>query len=149
MRNTIVLFAMISFLSSGCATVGKSIALSAGSGAATGAAIGAGVADRSRGKGALIGAAVGGVVSGIAGYFIHKGLETRDEKVRKETLFNLEQFGVSTPANSGNGPAISYPAVEEHYIDTHVQGKKLIQGHKVWVITEDPQWIVNENREKK
>ena len=43
---------------------------------------------------ALTGAIIGGVVGGVASYLIHGSLETRDERVRRDTLMNLEHYEV-------------------------------------------------------
>ena len=43
---------------------------------------------------AIAGAVLGGVVGGLASYLIHGSLESRDERVRKETLLNLEKYDV-------------------------------------------------------
>jgi hypothetical protein len=40
------------------------------------------------------GAVLGGVVGGLASYFIYGSLESRDARVRKETLLNLEKYDV-------------------------------------------------------
>ena len=37
---------------------------------------------------------IGGVVGGLASYFIHGSLESRDARVRKDTVLNLEKFDV-------------------------------------------------------
>lgn len=43
---------------------------------------------------AIKGAVLGAVVGGIASYVIHGSLESRDARVRKETLLSLERYDV-------------------------------------------------------
>lgn len=144
-KKHVALFTVIVLLSSSCSSTRKSIALGLATGAGTGAAIGA--MSSPNGKGAMTGLAIGALVGGIASYFIDKGLQDRDQTVRRDTLFNLEKHGVfgseisSRPKSStpyGVAPAV----VDEQYIETHVQdGTKLIEGHKVWTIQENAQWM--------
>lgn len=95
--------------------------------------------------GALIGAAVGG----IAAYFIHDGIEARDARIRKETLFNLDKFNVSRPSNSGmeSEYGIMAPNIETECFDTEVRGNKLIQAHCESRIIGSPEWV--KGRKKK
>ena len=143
-------FLAVAILTTGCSTMRESLTLGVSTGAATGAVAGASLS-QDRGKGALKGALIGGAVSGIASYFIHKGLKKRDQKTRQETLFNLDKFGVDYPKNysQGSGPGLSMPVVESQWVDTQVQGKKLIEGHRVWIISEDPQWIPKDELKRK
>lgn len=92
-KFTISLIVIMSLLSSGCSTTRQSIALGLATGAASGAAIGS-LSSSHHSQGAMTGLAVGAVIGGIASYFIHGGLEDRDKETRKETLFNLEKYGV-------------------------------------------------------
>ncbi len=98
-----------------------------------------------RQRGALVGALSGAIIGGIASYYIHQGLNDRDEEVRKKTLFNLDKFNVTTPMSGINGGyhGLTMPAVESEWVATKVEGKKLVEGHKVWIITEEAQWIPN------
>lgn len=80
---------------SGCASVTKSTLLGIGTGAVVGGASGALIDKQNPGQTALNSALITAVIGGIAGYFTHDFLEDRDASVRKETLFNLEKFGVS------------------------------------------------------
>ena len=97
---------------------------------------------------------IGGAIGGVASYFLHNILEQRDDRTRRDTLFNLEKFNVSAPSkyqaapNSTNGPGLTVPRVDAQWVETQVQGKKLIEGHRVWVITEDAQWMPNSQRTK-
>src|ERR1700730_16777943 len=86
-------------LASGCATMKESIITGVATGAVSGLLLGPAI-DRGAPDAKLGGALIGAAVGGIAGYFIHKGLDDRDAKTRKETLFNLDKFNVSRP-NSG------------------------------------------------
>lgn len=149
MHKVSILIMAIAILTTGCSTMRESLTLGVSTGAATGAVAGASLS-KNRGQGALKGALVGGAISGIASYFIHKGLKKRDQKTRRETLFNLDKFGVDYPKNYSqeNGPGLSKPVVESQWVDTQVQGKKLIEGHRVWIISEDPQWIPSNKKEK-
>lgn len=135
----------------GCSTMRESLIVGAGTGAATGAIGASSLADHNKGQAAIQGALIGGAIGGIASYFLHKGMDKRDDRVRRETLFNLEKFNVSTPSGYQNssGPGLTVPKVEAQWIDTQVQGKKLIEGHRVWVITEEPQWVPNPPKAKK
>ncbi len=66
-------------------------------GAGTGAVAG-GVAGSQfhgdKGENIISGAVIGGVVGGLASYLIYGSLESRDARVRKETLLNLEKYDV-------------------------------------------------------
>lgn len=136
----------------GCSTMRESLIFGAGTGVAAGATGAASFADRNKGQAALQGALIGGAIGGIASYFLHKGLEQRDDHTRRDTLFNLEKFNVSTPSSyqssSTNGPGLTVPRVDAQWVDTQVQGKKLIEGHRVWIITEDAQWVPNPPKTK-
>lgn len=137
----------------GCSTMRESLIVGAGTGAATGAIGASSFADRNKGQAALQGALIGGAIGGIASYFLHKGMDKRDDRVRRDTLFNLEKFNVSTPSGyqgaTSSGPGLTVPKVEAQWIDTQVQGKKLVEGHRVWIITEEPQWVPNPPKAKK
>lgn len=80
---------------SGCASVTKSTLMGAATGAAVGGASGALIDKQNSGQTALTSALIMGVIGGVAGYFTHDALESRDAEVRKETLFNLDHYGVS------------------------------------------------------
>ncbi|MFT6631905.1 MAG: hypothetical protein ACJAS4_001866 [Bacteriovoracaceae bacterium] len=149
MHRVPILVMVIAIMTTGCSTMRESLTLGISTGAATGAVAGASL-NKNNGKGALQGALVGGAISGIASYFIHKGLKKRDQKTRRETLFNLDKFGVDYPKNysTGNGPGLSMPVVESEWVDTQVKGKKLVEGHRVWIISEEPQWIPNSELKK-
>ena len=66
-------------------------------GAGTGAVVGGVAGSQSRGdksENVIAGAVIGGIVGGLASYMIHGSLESRDTRVRKETLLNLEKYDV-------------------------------------------------------
>lgn len=78
---------------SGCSSSRDSVILGVGTGAASGGVVGSQV-KTDRGENAIKGALIGGIVGGVASYIIHGSLESRDERVRKETLLSLEKFDV-------------------------------------------------------
>lgn len=126
----------------GCTTMSDSLTLGISTGAVTGAAI------SSSGNNDIgSGAALGAVLSGLSSYFIHKGMEKRDEKTRRETLLNLEKYDVSAPRPSSQpfseetSPSLTKPTVDVDWVETQVQGDKLIEGHRVWRIIEKSKWI--------
>lgn len=145
MMKRIIAMTTVLLTGGGCATLKGSLLVGAGSGAAGGAVLGSVMSDQNKGSGALIGAAVGAAVGGVASYFIHKGLEGRDASTRKDTLFSLEKFGVSeVPSSSGSIPAISFRVVEEQKVETHRTGNKVIEGHRIWIISDDSSIYYNE-----
>lgn len=97
MMSTFLVFAL---LMSGCASTTKSTFLGFGVGTSIGAANGALIGKRDSGQAILTSAIFMGVVGGLVGYFGHDLLEDRDADVRKETLFNLEKYGVSGFSNN-------------------------------------------------
>lgn len=117
-------------------------------GAATGLILGP-VIDREGNDVKLGGALIGAAVGGIASYFIHQGLEDRDAKVRKETLFNLDKFNVSRPSeNVDYGYGVASPGVETECFDTEVRGGKLVQAHCESRIIGSPEWVKSSSRKK-
>lgn len=93
LRHTLACY-LIGVQLSGCSTMSKSLLVGAGSGAALGTAAGVGFSSHDRGGGAWKGALIGAGVGLVSSYFIHNGLEERDATTRRETLLNLERFGV-------------------------------------------------------
>lgn len=84
---------------SGCASITKSTLLGFGTGAVVGGVSGALIDKQNPAQAALTTALIMGAMGGIAGYVTHDALESRDADVRKETLFNLEKYGVSGFSN--------------------------------------------------
>lgn len=91
---------MMALLLISCSSITKSTFLGVGIGFAAGGATGALTDKHNRGQAALTSALFMGVIGGISGYFGHQELESRDDDVRKETLFNLEKYGVSGLSDS-------------------------------------------------
>lgn len=133
----------------GCASTKESILTGVAAGAVTGLVLGPAI-DRTspdaKAGGALIGAAIGG----ITGYFIHKGLDERDAKTRKETLFNLDKYNVSRPSGSVDYDyGLATPNVETECYETEIKGNKLVQAHCESRIIGTPEWVKNSSRKKK
>ena len=133
---------MVICVSLGCATMNKSVSLGLTSGAIAGAVVGDHLAKRNKGRATLQGTLVTGAIGGLAGYLIHEALENRDEQMRREILFSLDKLEALSPRGAQpSGPSLSIPKVEAQWVETQIRGKRLIEGHRVWVITEDPQWV--------
>ena len=143
---------LIAVVSTGCSTLNKSVMTGVGIGGAAGAVVGSNTSGgKNKSKSAAIGAVTGAVISGIAGYFIHKGIEKRDEDVRRETLFNLDKYDVSTPSGfrTSSAHGLTAPRIESEWVPTRVEGKRLIEGHKIWVISDEARWVPNAGMKKK
>ena len=110
LRITLVCY-LIGIQMSGCSTMSKSLLVGVGSGAAMGTAAGVGFSSNDRGGGAWKGALIGGAIGLASSYFIHNGLEQRDAEIRRETLLNLERFGVEgIPSQSEMYPNLFKPS---------------------------------------
>lgn len=108
------------------------------------------VVDRSGSDAKLGGALIGAAVGGIAAYFIHSGMEDRDARIRKETLFNLDKFNVSRPISGMESEyGITAPNIETECFDTEVRGNKLVQAHCESRIIGSPEWVKAQGRKKK
>ena len=132
----------------GCATMKESLMLGVGTGAVTGAAAGL-VVGKEKSQAALTGAAIGALVGGVASYFIHDGIESRDAKVRRETLFNLEKFSVLRPASlekAEDDYIVDQSKVETQCFDTEVHGSKLIEAHCESAIVGSPEWAKKKSK---
>ena len=140
---------------SGCSSMNRSLSLGTVGGTVTGTFMGAAIARKDKPKNAAKCALIGGLMGAAAGYFIHKGLDKRDEKTRRELLFNLESFGISEPrqrqkVRDGGNPSLSKPVVDSQWVETRIEGNRLIEAHRVWIIKENPKWVPRgESREQK
>ena len=90
-----IIFILSHFYLSSCASTTQSTLLGASIGASTGAITG-GITKKDH-KGSLLGALFFGLMGGLSGYWGHKALEKRDEKVRKESVFQLENYLLDHP----------------------------------------------------
>ncbi len=156
----IILIKMIvgTMLISGCASTStnsetstnkltnSSLLMGLGLGAATGAMVGA-TTKRNRKKWILHGLFIGATIGGTSSYIIHNSLKSRDEAVRKETLFELEKFSslLSTekePSENGvHDFLVAPPGISKECFDWEIRNKKLVEGHCVWIIDRDSSWV--------
>lgn len=138
-------------LALGCSTMNQTVLTSAGVGATAGAVVSHNTGSGSSMKKTAVGALTGAVISGVIGYFIHKRIEKRDAKVRRDTLFNLDKHDVSMPQgfNFSSAHGLTTPKIESEWVPTRVEGKRLIEGHKIWLITDEARWIPSQELKKK
>lgn len=133
-----------------CSTMKGSLMTGIGTGAALGAGGGAVTGSKNKGKSAATGALIGAAVGGLTSYFFHKHQKKKEDRVRRETLFNLDKHNVSMPrgytAQHGVGHGVTMPVVESEWVETQVKGKKLVEGHRIWIITEDAQWLPSKKK---
>lgn len=125
----------------GCASVKKTVSVGAISGATIGA-ISGGAFGKQKGRDTFKNAAIAGLIGAAASYLIHGELKKRDKKIRKETLFNLDQHGIM-PASVGAGinvDSITFPVDSEEFIPTHRKGNKVIEQHRIWNISDNASW---------
>ena len=129
MIRKILSIVLIVLLSASCATARKGLALGAITGGAGGTFVGAKLVRAGKRENAFKGAVIGGLLGLAAGYFIHGGLEKRDEKTRRKLLLNLEKFGIGRAmgVQKGGNPTITRPVVESEWVETKVKGNKLIE----------------------
>lgn len=113
---------LLTALMSGCATLRDSLIVGASTGAVAGAIAG-NQSPGDRDENTLKGAVIGGVVGGIASYIIHGSLESRDARVRKETLLNLEKFDVMGRDNIDGTSRASPNKNGKCYITHDVDGR--------------------------
>lgn len=130
----------------GCSSIEKSSLLGLTVGAGIGAIAEQGLDSNADKKSTTKSSIIGAVVGLSASYLLHKVINKREDKVRKETLFNLEAHGISQGfkpvVDSKYGNFVTNPHVKEDYIETHTtdDGRVLIQGHKRWVLIGRPQF---------
>ena len=145
MRALYLLVLPIALLLGSCSTMKRTLMTGAITGATTGTFAGAVVAKKDKKEASVKGALIGGILGLGLSWFAHKRLEKRDHKTRRELLLNLERFGVGEPKAKGKaGPVLSSPVVDSEWVETKVEDNKLIEGHRVWVIKENPQWVPNQ-----
>ena len=140
----------LGLLTSSCSTLKESMITGIGTGAITGAT--AGIVGGTQKKHAVGGLLVGGLIGAVSSYFIFKGLEKRDQKIRRETLFNLEKFDVSVPhslSNDYDGPSLTMPIIEEQWVDSQIKDGRLIEKHRIWEISEDSKLVTPAKKSKR
>ncbi len=134
----------IALLLASCSTMRKTLVAGAAVGATTGTFAGATAARKDKKEAALKGALIGGLLGAVMGWFTHKRLEKRDYKTRRELLLKLERLGSPSKklqSQGDLGPSLSEPVVDSEWRDARIEGNKLIEGHRVWIIKENPQWV--------
>ena len=143
MKTGRILFIPMAFLLANCASTGKSIALGSATGAVAGTVNGVALFPINTKKGMVKGALIGGVAGGLLGWFVHGWLEKRNAKIRRDTILGITQSDVLNAPWDKENPslAITKPIVEGRWVEPKIKGKKLIEGHKEWRISEDSRWV--------
>jgi uncharacterized protein YcfJ len=110
------------FVLTSCSTLRDSLVLGAGTGALVGGATGYSFrGDKT--ENVLTGAVIGGVVGGILSYVIHGSLESRDARVRKDTLLNLEKYDVLGRDGIMSVNSSDLPKSDKCYTTREVDGR--------------------------
>ena len=151
MKTKVLGLLLLSLLLSSCASVGRSIVVGSTGGATIGALTGAALSRKGQKKKTITGSLIGGMLGALGGYLVHKKLDKRDERTRKELLFQLKNFGTQDgfgDAHSKN-PMVTKPVIGSGWVNTRVDGNKLIEGHRVWTIEEPSQWVSDSKNSKK
>ena len=134
----------------GCASRERSVAAGVTLGATAGGIHGAALYPINTKKGITLGAFMGGITGGIIGWMIKKGLEKRDEKIRREMLFNFQRHGITNPSlEKSIRPGLSKPSVDVDFVEPRIEGENYIEGHRVWKISEESQWVFPDQIQKK
>jgi uncharacterized protein YcfJ len=109
----------------GCATLKDSLILGAGTGLIVGGIAG-NQGDGDRSENVLKGAVIGGVVGGLSSYLIHGSLESRDSRIRKDTILNLEKFDVMGRDTTTNPGHKSTGLGDKCYATREVDGREVL-----------------------
>ena len=136
---TILLLSFI-LTGAGCATTKKTVSLGAIAGMTVGVTTGAIIAQHRQTEAALTLGVIAALVGATSGFFIHREFESERDRIRRQTLLNLEQYGFKGDLQSDQIPSVAPPEVEEYEVEAKVDGKKLIGPHKVWMIRKEAQW---------
>lgn len=143
-RNFVLVATVINII--GCSSVEKTSLLGFTVGGGIGAIADQGLNENTNKDSLIKNSIIGAVVGLGVGYLLHTVIDNREDKVRRETLFNLEAHGIDRDfkpvVDSEYGNFVTSPYVKEDYIDTHTtdDGRVLIQGHKRWVLIGNPQF---------
>ena len=142
---------LLLFYLTSCSSLNRSLLLGTGTGMVTGAFIGTAGSVRNKKNNAVKGAVIGGLLGVGSGYFLHKGLEKRDVETRQKMLLNLDKFGTgkSHLKTTLPSPMLTKPIVGSEWVDTKIEGNKLIEAHRVWIIEENSGWVPDGQKEKK
>lgn len=142
----LITYLLLSIYTTSCSTMKESLVLGTSSGIAVGLGASSIIKNKNKDKTRLTSSLIGAGIGAISSYFIHKGVKAKEAKVRRNTLFNLEKFGVSSIPNfKGKLPkSITKPIVKEQWVDSKVDGQKLIEGHRVWIIEENSKWNIGQ-----
>jgi uncharacterized membrane protein YeaQ/YmgE (transglycosylase-associated protein family) len=123
MKNIYIMLIISAILFTSCSTATKSTFLGMGVGVSTGAMTGA-IMNKDK-KGVLIGSLAFGLIGSLTGFFGHEALKKRDANVRKNTVFNLEKFGVQGMPNS------------DYFLESLLKQKK----KDVYIFTDNPKFF--------
>lgn len=138
----------------GCSSLEKTSLLGMTTGVSIGVIANETMNPESDSKSRMRSAGIGALVGIASGLLLHKVIKKKEDKVRRETLFNLEAHGIrqgfKPVVGSRYGNFVSNPHVREDYIKTHVtdDGRTLIQGHKIWKLIGHPQFNLPRNEEE-
>ena len=144
-----ILCTVLPVLLCGCSTATRTSFAGAAVGAATAAAAGATAVRTGKKKNAARWAAIGVLLGAAAGWSIHGRLEKRDERTRRELLANLDRIGIkggllTNGTEGGENPSLTKPVVDSEWVETKVEGNRLIEAHRVWSIKENSRWVPEE-----
>ena len=107
MKFSFLGFILLSLLLSSCASVRRSMTAGAIGGATFEVLTGAALSQKGQKNQAITGSLIGGPLGAWAVYLVHKKLEKRDERTRKELLFNLKNFDTADRGSRHDAKNIS------------------------------------------